>query len=195
VSVKTETPTHEHSGTATAPRLNVRALVVGLAVAVPVLLLLVVNLGRDPHSVRSPLIGRPAPPFTLPPVEGGSPIALESLRGKPVVLNFWATWCVPCYQEHPTLNGAARAMKGEVQFLGVVYEDEVAKVEAFLAERGNAYPSLLDEGGRTAIAYGVYGVPETYFIDPAGRIVEKYVGPLDPGTIARLVARAKAGAP
>jgi cytochrome c biogenesis protein CcmG/thiol:disulfide interchange protein DsbE len=100
---------------------------------------------------------------------------------------------VPCYQEHPALNGAAQAMQGDVQFLGVVYEDDPSRVRAFLQERGNAYPSLLDEGGRTAIAYGVYGVPETYFLDGAGRIVEKYVGPLDPATIARLVAQAKAG--
>jgi cytochrome c biogenesis protein CcmG/thiol:disulfide interchange protein DsbE len=101
---------------------------------------------------------------------------------------------VPCYQEHPALNGAARAMQGDVQVLGVVYEDETSRVQAFLKERGNAYPSLEDEGGRTAIAYGVYGVPETYFLDAAGRIVEKYVGPLDPTTIARLVSQAKAGA-
>jgi cytochrome c biogenesis protein CcmG/thiol:disulfide interchange protein DsbE len=101
---------------------------------------------------------------------------------------------VPCYQEHPALNGAARAMQGDVQFLGVIYEDETSRVQAFLKERGNAYPSLLDEGGRTAIAYGVYGVPETYFLDAAGRIVEKFVGPLDSASIARLVSQAKAGA-
>jgi cytochrome c biogenesis protein CcmG/thiol:disulfide interchange protein DsbE len=127
-------------------------------------------------------------------VDGAPAISLESLKGRPAVINFWATWCVPCYQEHPALNGAAQAMKGDVQFLGVVYEDEPERVKAFLSQRGNAYPSLLDEGGRTAIAYGVYGVPETYFIDAAGRIVEKFVGPLDPEAIASLVAKAQAGA-
>jgi cytochrome c biogenesis protein CcmG/thiol:disulfide interchange protein DsbE len=179
---------------ASGPTLNRKALVAGLLVVLPLLAILVANLGRDPHSVRSPLIGRAAPAFALPPVDGGPPVTLESLQGRPVVINFWATWCVPCYQEHPALNGAARAMQGDVQFLGVVYEDETSRVQAFLQERGNAYPSLLDEGGRTAIAYGVYGVPETYFLDAAGRIVEKYVGPLDPATIARLVSQAKAGA-
>ena len=124
-----------------------------------------------------------------------TPISLESLRGKPVVMNFWATWCVPCYQEHPALVGAARALGKDVQFLGVVYEDDEARVGAFLEKRGSAYPSLLDDGGRTAIAYGVAGVPETFFIDAAGRVVEKYVGPLDPETIARLVAKASGRAP
>ena len=98
--------------------LNRKALVAGLLVVLPLLAILVANLGRDPHSVRSPLIGRTAPAFALPPVDGGHPVTLESLKGKPVVINFWATWCVPCYQEHPALNGAAQAMQGDVQFLG-----------------------------------------------------------------------------
>ena len=176
------------------PRINRVALGLGLAVVLPLLAILVSNLGRDPHAVRSPLIGRPAPSFTLTPVGGGPPVSLESLRGRPVVINFWATWCVPCFQEHPALQGAARAMGSDVQFLGVVYEDDEARVRSFLAERGQAYPSLLDDGARTAIAYGVAGVPETYFIDATGRISAKYSLPLDPQTIVQLVAQAKAGA-
>ena len=176
------------------PRINRVALGMGLAVVLPLLAILVSNLGRDPHAVRSPLIGRPAPSFSLTPVGGGPPVSLESLRGRPVVINFWATWCVPCFQEHPALQGAARAMGSDVQFLGVVYEDDEARVRSFLAERGQAYPSLLDDGARTAIAYGVAGVPETYFIDAAGRISAKYSLPLDPQTIVQLVAQAKAGA-
>ena len=175
-------------------RVNPKVLAVGLLVVLPLLVILVLNLGRDPHSVRSPLVGRPAPPFALTPVGGGLPVTLESLRGKPVVLNFWVTWCMPCLQEHPALVRAARAMGDDVQFLGVVYEDDEARVRSFLAERGRAYPSLLDDGTRTAIAYGVAGVPETYFIDAAGRISAKYSLPLDPETIGRLVAQAKAGA-
>ena len=176
-------------------RINRRALGLGLAVVLPLLAILVMNLGRDPHSVRSPLIGRPAPAFALSPVGGGAPVTLESLRGKPVVVNFWATWCVPCFQEHPALLAAARRMGGDVQFLGVVYDDEEGKVRSFLAERGQAYPSLLDDGARTAIAYGVAGVPETYFIDPTGRITAKVSQPLDSETILQLVAQARAGVP
>jgi cytochrome c biogenesis protein CcmG, thiol:disulfide interchange protein DsbE len=179
---------------ARASRVNPWVLGAGLAVIVPLLAVLVLNLGRDPHSIRSPLIGRPAPTFSLAPVGGGAPVRLESLRGRPVVINFWATWCVPCFEEHAALNAAARTF-GEAQFLGVVYEDDEARTQAFLAQRGSSYPSLVDPEGRTAIAFGVFGVPETFFIDGTGRIVEKYVGPLDRATIASLIARAKGGAP
>ena len=186
-------PAPTAAASAQAPRVNLRALGLGLVVVLPLLGILVLNLGRDPHSVRSPLVGRAAPAFALPPVGGGASVTLESLRGKPVVVNFWATWCVPCFQEHPALLAAARRMGSDVQFLGIVYDDEEAKVRSFLAERGQAYPSLLDDGARTAIAYGVAGVPETYFIDPQGRISAKVSQPLDPETIVQLVAEAKAG--
>jgi cytochrome c biogenesis protein CcmG/thiol:disulfide interchange protein DsbE len=79
----------------------------------------------------------------------------------------------------------------DVKFLGIVYEDELPRIQAFLAEHPSGYPSLSDPGGRAAIAYGVFGVPETFFIDASGRIVEKYVGPLDRRTIASLVAKAR----
>ena len=108
---------------------------------------------------------------------------LDGLRGRVVVVNFWASWCVPCYHEHPVLLRAAREHGAQVQFLGVVYDDEEGRVRDFLAQVGAAYPSLLDVNGRTAIAYGVYGVPETYFIDAQGAIVHKYTGPLDEATM------------
>ena len=172
--------------------MNKRVLAVGAMVTLPLVVLLLLSLGRDPHKVDSPLIGKPAPGFTLVPVGGGPPVSLESLRGRPVVLNFWATWCVPCFEEHPALNQAARAMAGEAHFFGVIYEDQEAKVQGFLKKQGSAYPSLLDDTGKTAIAYGVYGVPETYFVSPDGVIVDKYVGPLTPTAISALVAKAKA---
>jgi cytochrome c biogenesis protein CcmG/thiol:disulfide interchange protein DsbE len=176
-------------------RVNPWVLGAGLAVVVPLLAVLVMNLGRDPHSIRSPLVGRPAPAFSLAPVGGGSPVSLDSLRGRPVVVNFWATWCVPCFEEHAALTAAARTFGDDVQFLGVVYEDDEARTQAFLAERGSSYPALMDPEGRTAIAFGVFGVPETFFIDAQGHIVEKYVGPLNRGTIAALIARTKGGSP
>ena len=141
--------------------------------------MLVLSFGRDPHDIRSPLVGREAPAFTLPAVGSGESISLEELRGKPVVLNFWATWCVPCYAEHEVLTETARARGSDVQFLGVVYDDEEEKILQFLDRYGSAYPTLMDEGGKTAIAYGVYGVPETFFIDSEGVIAEKFEGPLD----------------
>ena len=177
-----------------ASRINLKVLAAGMVLVAPLLAILVLNLGRDPKSVRSPLVGRLAPAFSLRPVGGGAPMSLDSLRGRPLVVNFWATWCVPCFQEHAALSAAARSSR-DVQFLGIVYEDEEANTAAFLRERPSTYPSLMDPEGKTAIAFGIFGVPETFFIDGGGRIVEKFVGPLDAATIAALVARVKGGAP
>jgi len=171
--------------------MNRRVLGAGLAVSLPLIVILFANLGRDPHSVESPLIGRPAPPFSLEPVDPGPAVSLESLKGRPVVLNFWATWCIPCVEEHEALASAARRLGDGARFYGIVYEDEAAPVRRFLEERGQAYPSLLDADGKAAIAYGVYGVPETYFIDAQGTIVAKFVGPLDPPTLDAYLALAR----
>jgi cytochrome c biogenesis protein CcmG/thiol:disulfide interchange protein DsbE len=160
-------------------KLNPRVLLAGLAVVAPLVAVLLVNLGRDPHLIGSPLVGRAAPEFTLRPLDGGAPVTLQSLRGRPLVLNFWATWCVPCFEEHPLLQSTARALGDRVRFVGVVYEDSEEQVRGFLARQGSAYPSLMDPGSRTAIAFGVFGVPETYFIDAEGRIAAKHIGPLD----------------
>jgi cytochrome c biogenesis protein CcmG, thiol:disulfide interchange protein DsbE len=174
--------------------VNRKVLAAGSVVALPLLGLLFANLGRDPHRVDSPLIGKPAPPFTLTPTGGGPAVTLDAFRGRAVVVNFWATWCVPCYEEHPALQQAARTMGKDVQFVGVIYEDEDAKVQAFLKQQGSAYPHFMDDGGKAAIAYGVYGVPETYFISPDGVVVDKYVGPLNPSALSALIERATTGA-
>jgi cytochrome c biogenesis protein CcmG/thiol:disulfide interchange protein DsbE len=173
--------------------VNRRVLGVGLCVALPLVGLLVASLGRDTHAVRSPLVGRPAPGFSLVPVGGGPRVSLADLRGQPVVLNFWATWCVPCYEEHGVLTRAARAMEGRVRFLGVVYEDDEEAVQSFVREQGGSYPSLLDEQGRTAVAYGVFGVPETYFLDAGGTVVAKHLGPLAEAQLAAQLDKARAG--
>jgi cytochrome c biogenesis protein CcmG/thiol:disulfide interchange protein DsbE len=148
-----------------------------MAVVLPVIVLLVMSLGRNPHKVESPLIGKQAPSFTLRSAGSEEVMDLAALRGAPIVINFWATWCVPCYQEHGVLTEGARRMPG-VRFLGVVYDDEESKALQFLQQYGSSYPSLMDNQGKTAIAYGVYGVPETFFLDASGRIVAKHEGPL-----------------
>lgn len=173
-----------------AKRKRLVVLAIGLAIVLPLLYVLYLNLGRDPHLIRSPLVGKPAPPFALRPVGGGPAVTLEALRGRPVVVNFWATWCMPCLQEHPDLQAAARHFGERAVFLGVVYEDDEKNVAQFLARYPSAFPALTDPETRTAIAYGVQGVPETYFIDPQGVIVAKYAAPLNFETITALVEQA-----
>jgi cytochrome c biogenesis protein CcmG/thiol:disulfide interchange protein DsbE len=170
--------------------VNRKVLWTGLALVVPLVGVLAANIKRDPNPSlqRSPLVGKPAPAFSLAPVGGGPPISLDTLRGRPLVINFWATWCGPCLQEHEVLQQAARAHGRDVQFLGIVYDDEEDRVRAFSDRYGAAYLSVLDVNGRTAIAYGVYGVPETYFIDSQGLIVDKYSFPLDEKGIAGFIA-------
>ncbi len=174
--------------------MNRKVLLGGLLVTLPLVVLLLISLGRDPHKVDSPLVGRRAPLFSLPVTSGAETITLESLRGRTVVLNFWATWCVPCFEEHPVLTAAPRRYGSEVVFLGVIYQDEAGAVERFLREQGSSYPSLLDESGQVAIAYGVYGVPETFFISPDGTIVDKQVGPLKAGQLQSYIERARSHA-
>jgi cytochrome c biogenesis protein CcmG/thiol:disulfide interchange protein DsbE len=172
--------------------VNRKVLVAGLVVSAPLIVLLVMSLGRDPQKFDSPLVGRQAPRFALAPVGGGEAVSLDALRGKAVVVNFWATWCTPCFQEHPVLVAGAQRF-ADVVFLGVIYQDEENKVERFVRERGESYPSLMDADGKTAIAYGVYGVPETFFISPDGTIASKYVGPLTAGLLETFVQEARAG--
>jgi cytochrome c biogenesis protein CcmG/thiol:disulfide interchange protein DsbE len=172
--------------------VNRKVLAAGVLVTLPIVGLLFLSLGRNPNRLDAPIVGHAAPPFRLLPVGGGDAVTLAGLRGKPVVLNFWATWCGPCMDEHPAVVRAARAAGSEVQFLGVVYDDPETAVTEFLRRHGSAYPAVMDPGGRTAIAYGVYGVPETYFISAGGVVVDKYLGPLTDQKLAELLTKVRA---
>jgi cytochrome c biogenesis protein CcmG/thiol:disulfide interchange protein DsbE len=170
--------------------VNRTVLFIGLGIAAALIAVFFLALGNDPSHIDSPLVGRVAPDFALKAVNSGEVIDLASLRGKPVVLNFWATWCGPCYQEHPVLVENARLLGDQVHFLGVVFQDTDEKINAFLNERGRAYPTLVDVKGKTAIAYGVGGVPETFFLDRSGKIVAKYNGPMTTDILQGYVAKA-----
>lgn len=170
--------------------MNRIVLISGIVIAAALVVVLFVGLGKDPSAIDSPLIGKPAPAFALKAVGSGQTVDVARLRGKPAIINFWATWCGPCYQEHPTLVQNARVLGNDVQFVGIVFNDTEQKIQAFLAERGSAYPTLLDESGKTAIAYGVGGVPETFFLDRSGKIVAKYSGPLTTEELQENLAKA-----
>ncbi|MDE2148089.1 MAG: DsbE family thiol:disulfide interchange protein [Burkholderiales bacterium] len=155
----------------------------------PLLLFLVLagflafGLRLDPREVPSPLIGKPAPAFTTTLL--GHPeqtLSRQDLLGKVWVLNVWASWCVPCREEHPLLVQFAR--QGLVPLYGLNYKDQPAAAEALLRQGGNPYTeTLVDPDGRIGIDYGVYGVPETYVIDRGGVIRYKHIGPLTPAVI------------
>lgn len=146
--------------------------------AIPFLGILLFGLVRDPNFFPTPLIAHPAPAWHLETLEGDS-ISLDELRGKVVLLNFWASWCVPCRAEHSVLTRAASEWPEEdLQVIGIVYDDSRRNAQRFLDQLGNAWRHVLDPGSRTAIDYGVHGVPESFFIDRDGRVGMKYIGPL-----------------
>jgi len=142
-----------------------------LIAAVLVLLLGIGLLRGSGGQVDGPLVGKAAPDFSLLTLDGGT-ISLASLRGRPVVLNFWASWCVPCRQEAPILRDLSEQQSANgLAVVGVVFSDKNLKaVRSFIQEYALAYPSLLDPKLDTSIAYGVSGVPETFFIDRQGMV-------------------------
>lgn len=164
--------------------MNKTVLAVGALICVPLVWLLAEGFGRDPHALPSVMEGKPAPDFALSTMDG-VPIRLAELRGRPVVLNFWASWCVPCLQEHPGVQKVASLYtRRGVVFLGVIYGDTPEAAQEFLNKHGSAYPSLIDPEQRTAIDYGVAGVPETFVITRDGQIARKFVGPVSQGDLS-----------
>ncbi len=139
----------------------------------------------DPSRLPSALIGKPVPQFALEPVQDlvhdGQPVpgfgSADLARGRVSVVNFWASWCVPCVQEHPVLVELTR--RTGVDLYGINYKDRATAARRFLGHYGNPYRAVgADGNGRTAIEWGVYGMPETFVVDGQGRIAYKHVGPI-----------------
>ncbi len=181
-----------------------KLLLLPLALFIGLVIFLAVGLQRDPHEIPSPLIGKSAPSFDLPTLNEGERFSPEAFKGKVWLLNVWATWCVSCREEHPALVAFSKAQSVPVVGLGYkevqAQEPEAAwpadqqlsfareREKRYLARNGNPYAlSVLDMDGRVGIAYGVYGVPETYLIDKQGVIRFKHVGPLTPDLLQRVV--------
>jgi cytochrome c biogenesis protein CcmG/thiol:disulfide interchange protein DsbE len=135
------------------------------------------GLSRDPTTLRSPLIGGPAPDFTLPLLEGGRAIRFSDFRGSVVVGNFRASWCATFREEHSNLLAAWQRYRDHgVVIIGIDYQDSTAAAMAYVRKLGGDWPVVTDLGDRTALAYGVYGVPETFFIGHDGVIRYKQIG-------------------
>ena len=132
----------------------------------------------DPHDVPSQLIGKPVPDFTLPPLaayQGFGAADLAALK-RPVLVNFFASWCVPCVIEHPELMALA---KDGLPIWGIAYKDTPAAAGSFIARHGDPYARVAeDRPGRVAIDWGVYGVPESYLLDPTGIVRWRMAGPI-----------------
>jgi cytochrome c biogenesis protein CcmG/thiol:disulfide interchange protein DsbE len=146
------------------------------------------NTASLPDASSSPLQGHPAPDFTLAVLSAhaGSTLRLASLKGRPVVLNFWASWCDPCKQEAPLLEATWQRMQGQgMILLGVNFEDTQHAALGFVQHYGITYPNVVDAKGDVAIDYGVTGVPETFFVDRHGVIVHKVIGELSEQTLQR----------
>ena len=138
---------------------------------------------RDPHELPSAMIDKPAPTFALTGLDGAPGLDHAAFGGQVTLVNFFASWCVPCRVEAPLLAGISEDLK--VPLYGIAYKDKPADTADYLKELGNPYQRIgLDESGRVGIDFGVYGVPETYVIDKAGRIRLRFVGPLTAAALA-----------
>lgn len=160
--------------------LSARRLVVAavmLAAVALVMVLVTTRIAATPGGIRTAVLGVSAPDFDLETL-GGDRLSFLSLRGSPVVVNFWASWCVPCREEAGLLNAAVARYGPTVKFVGVIYEDSPENARRFVAEYGQTYPAVLDPDGRTAIDYAVIGIPETFFIDADGVITSRQIGTL-----------------
>jgi cytochrome c biogenesis protein CcmG, thiol:disulfide interchange protein DsbE len=168
-------------------------LLLPLGVFLGLVALLFVRLGSgDPSRIPSALIGKPAPALALPPLDGllreGAPVpGLEPTQfaGRLTVVNVWASWCVPCHTEHPQLMRLGADPR--VQLVGINYKDVTENARRFLGRYGNPFAAVgVDANGRSAIEWGVYGVPETFVVGRDGRIAYKLVGPITEENLPQL---------
>ncbi len=164
---------------------------VGVASAVlGVVALVMATRGTETAPSSSTAGGDRAPAFRLSEVRDESAtVALEELRGRPVVLNFWASWCVPCRKEMPALQEASEEVQGRIAFVGINHQDSRGEARRFLEETGVRFPAGYDPEGRTALSYGLFGMPTTVFISADGRILDRHRGEISEGELKRKIER------
>ncbi|MDJ0791259.1 MAG: redoxin family protein [Acidimicrobiia bacterium] len=164
--------------------------IAGVAIFIVVAIVLATRFGSDPTLTASPLVGRPAPEEPIRLADGSGAVSVADLRGDIVVVNFWASWCLPCREEHAALvQGANDYAAFDTTFVAVNYQDDPDRAAAFLAELGSSPETIyaVDEGSATAFAWGVLGLPETFFIDRDGVVVGKVSGPLTYGLLSATI--------
>lgn len=180
------------------PILPTRWKVIGASVITLVVVLLIV-LGSgfrraDPRDVRSALIGGPAPAFDLELLDGSGRFRLDDqLRsGKAVVVYFFASWCIPCKQEYPTLVRIwERYRTSDVVLVGILFQDDRQGGLEFHENHGGTWPTVYDEGSRTALTFGVFGIPETYFVSRDGTVVSRRIGLMEEATLVSEIEKAR----
>jgi len=160
-----------------------------MAALVPLIMLGVLGALLLRGQIASPTaVGRVAPDFVLTDLDG-NPIRLAELRGRPVVLNFWASWCGPCVEEFPLLREAAsRTSSEDLVIIGIVYQDRSEAAREFMARNGATWDAAMDPGERVAHAYGILGPPETFFIGRDGTIVARQLGQFSAGSLDEKLA-------
>ncbi|HSM38647.1 MAG TPA: TlpA disulfide reductase family protein [Candidatus Limnocylindrales bacterium] len=162
------------------------------AAVAPIILLIALGavlLTRDGSGGAGAGIGSRAPDFALADLDG-NPIRLADLRGRPVIVNFWATWCGPCVEEFPLLQRAYAEHAGEgLAVIGIVYRDNADAVRAFMRGTGAGWPAVMDPGENVAQEYGIFGPPESFFIDQQGMIVARQIGQLGAADLERHLAK------
>jgi cytochrome c biogenesis protein CcmG/thiol:disulfide interchange protein DsbE len=150
--------------------------------------ILAYGLRANPRAIPSPLVGRAAPEFVLPRFDGAGDLRLAELRGRVVVVNFWASWCIPCREEAAALEAVwRRHERNGLVMVGVNIQDSRPAAGEFLRQTRPTYPNVVDATGKTSIAYGIYGVPETFVLDRDGTIRARIVGAVDAGRLAAAV--------
>lgn len=163
-------------------------LLVPLVILAGLIAVFALNINRDPSLVQSVLIDKPVPQFVLPAVEGLASPGIDSaaIKGQVTVLNVFASWCIPCRDEHPFLERIK--VETGAPILGINQKDQPANAVAFLAELGNPYAAVgADRDGRASIDLGVYGVPETFVTNAAGIIVYKHIGPIGEASLPEVI--------
>ncbi|HEX3220616.1 MAG TPA: redoxin domain-containing protein [Candidatus Limnocylindria bacterium] len=151
-----------------------------------------IALTRGGSTPVGPLVGQQAPDFALADLNG-NPLQLSDLRGRAVIVNFWASWCVPCADEFPVLGAAAQGSGDPPLVVGIVYRDSSSAAAAFMARMHATWPAAMDPGERVASAYGVYGAPASFFIDAHGVVRGRQLGQLTMADVARHLTATYAG--